>query len=127
MLLYVCSMMMTGKITSLPSLVPAQADSNSLQEGSDKEEGQFDLELPPPKITWFQYAISSLEAVKSFLDRRGFSEEATTIASSMNKLTYCTFIVKASTQLGRPHLKTFSSYTILYSSLYSVYTCIEAS
>ena len=67
----------------------SQAVSDSLvQEDPDDEEGQFDLEPPPPKITRFQDAISSLEEVQSFLDWRGFSEEATTIASSMNKLTY---------------------------------------
>ena len=48
---------------------------------------QFDLELPPPKITKFQDAISSLEDVQSFPDYKGFSEEAMRIASSMNALT----------------------------------------
>ena len=61
--------------------------------------GQFDLEPPPPKITRFQDAISSLEEVQSFLDWRGFSEEAITIASSINKLTY--FTAKALTLLNR--------------------------
>ena len=57
------------------------------QEDPDDGE-QFDLEPPPPKITKFQDAISSLEDVQSFLDYKGFSEEATRIASSMNALTY---------------------------------------
>ena len=57
------------------------------QEDPDDGE-QFDLEPPPPKITRFQDAISSLEDVQSFLDYKGFSEEATRIASSMNTLTY---------------------------------------
>ena len=33
-------------------------------------------------------AISSLEAVQCFLDNKGYSEEESTVASSMNKLTY---------------------------------------
>ena len=67
----------------------SQADSDSLvQEDPDEEEGEFDLQPPPPKITRFQDAISSLEAVQTFLDSRGYSEEATRIASSMNGLTY---------------------------------------
>ena len=67
----------------------SQAVSDSLvQEDPADEEGQFDLEPPPPKITRFQDAISSLEEVQSFLDWRGFSEEAIMIASSMNKLTH---------------------------------------
>ena len=71
------------------NLGSSQAVSDSLvQEDPDDEEGQFDLATPPPKITRFQDAISSLEEVQSFLDWRGFSEEAITTASSMNKLTY---------------------------------------
>ena len=66
----------------------SQAVSDSLVQEDPDDEGQFDLEPPPPKITRFQDAISSLEEVQSFLDRRGFSEEATRIASSVNKLTY---------------------------------------
>ena len=66
----------------------SQAVSDSLVQEVPDDEGQFDLEPPPPKITRFQDAISSLEEVQSFLDWRGFSEEATMIASSMNKLTY---------------------------------------
>ena len=66
----------------------SQAVSNLLVQEDPDDEGQFDLELPPPKITWFQDAISSLEEVQSILDWRGFSEEAIMIASSMNKLTY---------------------------------------
>ena len=67
----------------------SQADSDSLvQEDPENEEGQFDLEPPPPNITRFQDVISSLEAVQCFLDNKGYSEEATTVASSMNRLTY---------------------------------------
>ena len=57
------------------------------QENPDDGE-QFDVEPPPPKIIRFQDAISSLEDVQSFLDYKGFSEEATKITSSMNTLTY---------------------------------------
>ena len=43
----------------------SQEDSESLpQEDLDEEEGQFDLEPPPPKITRYQDAIASLEAVQ---------------------------------------------------------------
>ena len=74
---------------SFANLGASQAVLDSLvQQDPDDEEGQFDLEPPPPKIARFQDAISSLEEVQSFLDWRGFSEEAITIASSMNKLTY---------------------------------------
>ena len=71
-------MAMTGKI----ALLLSQADSN--QEDPDEEEEQFDL----AKITWFQDATSSLETVQTFVDSKGFLEEAARIATSMNKLTY---------------------------------------
>ena len=70
------------------NLGSSQSFSDSLVQEDPDDEGQFDLEPPPPKITLFQDAISSLEEVQSFLERRGFSEKAITIASSMNKLTY---------------------------------------
>ena len=67
----------------------SQEDSDSLvQEDPDEEEGHFDLEPPPPKITRFQDAISSLEAVQTFLDSKGHSEEATRVASTMNRLAH---------------------------------------
>ena len=69
-------------------LSSSQADSDALVQEDPEDEGQFDLEPPPPKITRFQDAISSLEAVQCFLDNKGYSEEATTVASSMNRLTY---------------------------------------
>lgn len=66
--------------------------SNSLdqddQEDPDDAGKQFNLEPPPPKVTQFQDAISSLEEVQSFLDRRGMSKEAARVTSSINKLTY---------------------------------------
>ena len=40
------------------------------------------------KITRFQDAISSLEAVQTFLDSKGHSEEATRVASTMNRLAH---------------------------------------
>ena len=42
------------------------------------------VEPPSSKITKFQDAIS---AVQTFLDSKGYSEEATRVASSMNQLT----------------------------------------
>ena len=70
------------------NLGSSQAVSDSLVQEDPDDEGQVDLEPPPPKITRFQDAISSLEEVQSFLDWRGFSQEAIMIASSMNKLTH---------------------------------------
>ena len=66
----------------------SQADLYSLVQEDPENEGQFDLKPPPPKITRFQDAISSPEAVQCFFDNKGYSEEATTVASSMNRLTY---------------------------------------
>ena len=42
----------------------SQVDSD--QEDPEEEEEQSDLEPPPAKITWFQDAIFSLEAVQTF-------------------------------------------------------------
>ena len=70
-------------------LSSSQEDSESLpQEDLDEEEGQFDLEPPPPKITRYQDAIASLEAVQTFLDSKGHSEEATRVASTMDRVAY---------------------------------------
>ena len=65
----------------------SELSSSQPESDLDEEEGQFDLE-GSPKITKFQDAISSLEIVQTFLDSRGYSEEATRIASSVNELTY---------------------------------------
>ena len=115
------------------NLSSSQAVSDSLvQQDSDDKEGQFDLEPPPPKIARFQDAISSLEEVQSFLDWRGFSEEAITIASSMNKLTYfhCESLNSArQTTVDYFHpiylILYYSIYTylIFYYSLYHACTC----
>ena len=51
-------------------------------------EEQFDLEPPPPKITRFEDAMSSLEDVQVFLDSKGFLEQATIITASMNELAH---------------------------------------
>ena len=45
-------------------------------------------EPPPPKITRYQDAIASLEAVQTFLDSKGHSEEATRVASTMDRVAY---------------------------------------
>ena len=52
------------------NLGSSQSFSDSLVQEDPDDEGQFDLEPPPPKITLFQDAISSLEEVQSFLERR---------------------------------------------------------
>ena len=90
MFLLACSTTITGKITSLQTLVPHKHSRTHLSKRilMTKKDSLTYIEPPPPKITRFQDAISSLEEVQSFLDWRGFSEEAITIASSMNKLTY---------------------------------------
>ena len=59
-----------------------------VSEDLDEEERQFDLEPPPPKITRYQDAIASLEAVQTFLDSKGHSEEATRVASTMDRVAY---------------------------------------
>ena len=43
---------------------------------------------PPPKVTRYQDAIASLEAVQTFLDSKGHSEEATRVASTMDRVAY---------------------------------------
>ena len=71
----------------------SQADSDS--PVPDEEEGKFDLEPPPPKITRFQDAISSLEAVKTFLDSRGYSDyyyEQTTAKGNRSDCLYCVYV-----------------------------------
>ena len=57
-------------------------DQDDLEDAEDGE--QFDLEPPPPKLTRFQEAISSLEDVQSFLDSKGYSDKATKLTSSVN-------------------------------------------
>lgn len=65
-------------------------------EQGDPEE-EFDADPPPAKIARFQDAIASLEDVQTFLDSRGYSEEATRIAASANRLTFlhCTSLNSA--------------------------------
>ena len=82
------SMTMTGRTISSLNLVPHKKTESLPQEDLDEEEGQFDLEPPPPKIARYQDAIASLEAVQAFLDSKGHSEEATRIASSMDRVAY---------------------------------------
>ena len=65
-----------------------QEDTDTVTQDPDEEEEHFDLEPPPPKITRYQDAISSLEAVQIFLDSEGHAEEATRVASSMNRVAF---------------------------------------
>ena len=51
-------------------------------EGSD--DVSFDFEPPPPKIKNFGEAIQSLEDVQTFLDNKGYSDQATTIAAAID-------------------------------------------
>ena len=44
----------------------------------------FDLEPPPPKIENFSEAIHSLEDVPAFLDSKGYSNQATVVASTVD-------------------------------------------
>ncbi len=74
------------------------ADSDSFApEDAHEEEEEFDLEPPPQKITKYQDAIAALEAVQIFIDSKGYSEEATRITSTMNRLTHlhCTSLIFA--------------------------------
>ena len=115
------------------NLGSSQAVSDSLVQEDPDDEGQFDLEPPPPKITRFQDAISSLEEVQSFLDWRGFSEEAITIASSMNKLTHfhCESLNSARQttlddyfhSIAISNIILLYTYLIFYYSLYHACTC----
>ena len=51
------------------------SDQHSLEE-EKLDDVSFDFESPPP-IRSFSEAIQSLEDVKSFLDAKGYSEQAT--------------------------------------------------
>ena len=67
----------------------SHADSLAPDDPNEQEvEEQFDLEPPPPKITRFEDAMSSLEDVQVFLDSKGFLEQATIITASMNELAH---------------------------------------
>ena len=65
------------------------------REGSD--DASFDFELPPPKVKNFGEAIQSLEDVQTFLDRKGYSDQATTIAAAIDLVVslHCRNLVSA--------------------------------
>ena len=50
-------------------------------EQDEPDDASFDFEPPPLKIKIFGEAIQSLEDVQIFLDSKGHSDQATTIAS----------------------------------------------
>ena len=52
------------------------SDQHSLEE-EELDDVSFDFKQPPPKIRSFSEAIHSLEDAKSFLDAKGYSEQAT--------------------------------------------------
>ena len=58
---------------------------HSLEE-EERDDVSFDFEPPPPKIRSFSEAIHSLEDVKAFLDAKGYSEQATVVASAVDMM-----------------------------------------
>ena len=91
-------MMKIGRVISLVNYWTAPDDPNK-----QEVEEQFDLEPPPPKITRFEDAMSSLEDVQVFLDSKGFLEQATIITASMNELAHLHLKSKSS----KAHYKNF--------------------
>ena len=72
--------MILGKMNFFASL-----DTDPSTEEQEKPgEVTFDLEPPPPKIKNFSEAINSLQDVQTFLDSKGYSSEATTVASALD-------------------------------------------
>ena len=59
------------------------SDQNSLEE-EELNDVSFGFEPPPPKIRSFGNPIHSLEDVKAFLDAKGYSEQATVVASAVD-------------------------------------------
>ena len=53
---------------------------------SDTEEVDYDLLLPPPKLTCFKQAIEALEDVQAFLEHQGYVEQATSVGKVMINL-----------------------------------------
>ena len=53
-------------------------------EREEPDDVTFDLEPPPLKIKNFGEAIHSLEDVQAFLDSKGYSDQATVIASAID-------------------------------------------
>ena len=58
------------------------SDQHSLEE-EEPNDVSFDFETPPPKIRSFSEAVHSLD-VKDVLDARGYSEQATVVASAVD-------------------------------------------
>ena len=58
-------------------------DQHSLEE-EELDDVSFDFKPPPPKIRNFSEAIHSLDDVKDFLDAKGYSEQATVVASAID-------------------------------------------
>ena len=63
------------------------SSASSSLEAPNEEEEEFDLEPPLQKILKYQDAIIALEDVRAFMDSKGHSEEATRIASIIDKVT----------------------------------------
>ena len=53
-------------------------------EQEEPDDVTFDLEPPPLKIKNFGEAIHSFEDVQAFLDSKGYSDQATVIASAID-------------------------------------------
>ena len=53
-------------------------------EPEESDDVLFDFEPLPPKIKNFGEAIQSLEDVQTFLDSKGYSDQATTIAAAVD-------------------------------------------
>ena len=72
------------------------SDQHSLEE-EGLDDVSFDFEPPPPKIRSFSEAIHSLEDVKSFLDAKAYSEQATVVSSALDMVASlnCTSLASA--------------------------------
>ena len=53
---------------------------------SDTEEVDYDLLMPPPKLTCFKQAIEAVEDVQAFLEHQGYVEQATSVGKVMINL-----------------------------------------
>ena len=71
------TMMKRGKMNSIVSDQPPL-------EQEEPDDATFDLEPPPLKIKNFGEVIHSLEDVQAFLDSKGYSDQATVIASAID-------------------------------------------
>lgn len=68
----------------------SQEQAETVQAEDDDDE-LYDLEPPPPKIKTYQEAISAIEDVQMFLDRKGHNELATKLESQMNSIVSLQF------------------------------------